>query len=80
MNKRSTAITRDTFVSQVNDLVTSDLEGEVVMSIESGNYFGLNPVGSRIWELIEQPVKVAEVVEKLLGNSMFLLNSVNRKH
>lgn len=32
---------------------------------EQGAYFGLNPVGSRIWELIERPSAVAEVCRVL---------------
>jgi hypothetical protein len=38
-----------------------------MMSVEKGQYFGLEPVGSRVWELIEKPVKVAELIDGLLG-------------
>ncbi|MCB2263467.1 MAG: lasso peptide biosynthesis PqqD family chaperone [Candidatus Thiosymbion ectosymbiont of Robbea hypermnestra] len=49
-----------------NDLVFSDIEGEVVMmSIEKGNYYCLNEVGSRIWQLIEQPTTLADVCHEL---------------
>lgn len=38
------------------DCLHADLEGEtVMMSIERGEYFGLNSVGSRVWELLEAP-------------------------
>jgi len=43
------------------------MDGEtVMMSIESGEYFGLNSVGSRMWELIENPIKVNTLIELLL--------------
>ena len=35
--------------------VFRDLDGEaVILDMGSGKYFGLNPVGARIWQLIEQ--------------------------
>jgi len=43
------------------------MDGEtVMMSIENGEYFGLNPVGSRMWELIENPIEVDALIELLL--------------
>ncbi len=49
------------------ELVSSDIDGEkVMMSIESGEYFGLDPVGTRIWELIEKPIRIDELVNLLL--------------
>lgn len=43
------------------------MDGEtVMMSIENGEYFGLNSVGSRMWELIENPIKVDTLIELLL--------------
>jgi len=49
------------------ELVASDMDGEtVMMSIENGEYFGLDPVGSRIWALIEKPIRIDKLVELLL--------------
>jgi len=36
------------------------------MSIENGEYYGLDDIGSRIWELIEKPVKVSNLIDTLL--------------
>ena len=37
------------------DAVFRDLDGEaVVLHLGSGTYFGLNAVGARIWQLMEQ--------------------------
>ena len=37
-----------------------------MLSIERGEYYGLNEVGSRIWELIEEPVSVSSVCGSIL--------------
>jgi hypothetical protein len=48
------------------DQVSGALDGKVVLlSIENGEYYNLNEVGSRIWELLEQPVAVADLVARL---------------
>ena len=37
------------------DAVFRDLDGEaVILDLGSGTYFGLNAVGARIWQLMEQ--------------------------
>lgn len=47
--------------------LSCDLQGEsVVLNLQSGVYFGLNPLGARIWELIQRPAKVSEVHQELL--------------
>ncbi|MGH7444248.1 MAG: PqqD family peptide modification chaperone [Longimicrobiales bacterium] len=47
--------------------VAADVGGEVViLNLERGEYFGLNAVGSRIWELIREPRAVLEVRDQLL--------------
>ena len=50
-----------------NDIISSEMGGEtVMMSIENGKYFSVNPVGSRIWELLHSPQTVAQLVDTLL--------------
>ncbi len=47
--------------------LSCDLQGEaVVLNLQSGTYFGLNPMGARIWELIQKPAKVSDVLHELL--------------
>lgn len=63
----NSALTLDSRIRQSDDIVASDIDNEkVMMSIEQGAYFGLDPIGSRIWELLEQPLTVAELIEQLL--------------
>ncbi len=53
-------ISTETIITQIEEIVASDIDGEtVMMSIENGEYYGLDDIGSRIWELIEKPVKVS---------------------
>jgi hypothetical protein len=40
-------------------------EESAFMSIETGNYVTLSRVGTRIWELIEQPLTVAALCARL---------------
>ncbi len=37
----------------------------VMMSIEKGEYYGINSVGSRIWELIDSPEKVKDICKTM---------------
>ena len=39
----------------------------VMMSVETGDYVGLNSVGARIWELIEAPAELDELCARLEG-------------
>jgi len=41
-------------------------DNQVMMHLEKGKYFGLNPVGKRIWQLIEQPKSFQEITDVLL--------------
>ena len=53
----------DSIVSYREDIDTTDIdEDKVMMDLEKGQYFALNSVGSRIWEEIQSPVKISEVV------------------
>ena len=48
------------------DAIFRDLDGEaVVLDLASGAYFGLNQVGTRIWQLIEQDGRLQNVLARL---------------
>jgi len=43
-----------------------ELSGEaVVLNLDSGLYHGLNPVGSRVWELVQEPRRLDELRDLL---------------
>jgi hypothetical protein len=49
-------------IAREGDWLSATIGEEVVMmSATSGEYIGLNSVGSRIWELIEQPRDIGEL-------------------
>ena len=46
---------RDAIVKAAKEQVSCDLAGEaVILNLKSGQYFGLNEVGTRIWNLIQE--------------------------
>lgn len=50
------------------DQVHCALEGEaVILHLPSGTYYGLNPIGARIWSLLQDPMTVAELRDTLLA-------------
>ncbi len=56
-----------TVLVRTDEIVSSDLDGETVMlNIERGKYFGLDPIGSRIWNLLETPRSVASLCGQLV--------------
>ena len=53
-------------VAKINgeNIVSRELEGEAVMlNLESGAYFGLDEVGTRIWALIQEHGSLRKVLE-----------------
>jgi hypothetical protein len=56
-----------TRVEAIKDQVSCDLSDEtVVLSFQDGIYYGLNPVGTRIWDLIQEPRTVKDIRDSLL--------------
>ena len=48
--------------------VSTDLDGEaVILNLEQGVYYGLNPVGARVWSLIQEPRTFDQLIEVLLA-------------
>lgn len=61
-------ISLDSIVVVEKNQVSTDLAGEaVILNLESGMYYGLDEVGARIWELIQQPKRVQVILETLLN-------------
>lgn len=62
-----TLISRDSVVVVSQDQVSSDLAGEsVILNLKNGTYYGLNELGSVIWEFIQEPKTVAAICESIL--------------
>ena len=55
----------NTFIPS-KDAVFRDLDGEaVILHLDSGTYFGLNAVGTRIWQLMERDGLLTAVLDDL---------------
>ena len=67
VNSKKGNIQLENAISRNPEIDATDLDGEVVMmNLEKGQYFMMNEVGSRIWEIINEPIKVSSVINKLL--------------
>jgi hypothetical protein len=50
-----------------DDVVFRELDGEaVLLNLETGTYFGLDEVGSRIWQFIEQYGSLSTVLDEIV--------------
>ncbi|MBC8145384.1 MAG: PqqD family protein [bacterium] len=55
-----------TSVVAIRETVFSDLGNEVaILSLRSGRYFGLNPVGAYVWNLIQEKHTIADICSKV---------------
>ena len=62
------SITIDSEVECSRAQVSCDLADEVViLSLSTGEYYGLNPIAARIWSLVQEPRRVAEIRDTLLA-------------
>ena len=61
------AISMSTVVVASDQQISCDVADEaVLLSVQSGDYFGLNPVGASIWRLIQRPSTLGRVRNALL--------------
>ncbi len=61
------AVSRRSTVVATRDQVSSDLKGEVaILDLKGGVYYGLDAVGARIWDLLQEPKAVEEIRDTLL--------------
>jgi hypothetical protein len=61
-------VAASSIVARTAGIVEAEINEEVVaLSIERGICYGLNPVGSRIWNLLAAPIRVAELCATLVS-------------
>ena len=59
-------MTDTTVLSRREGLMAADMNGSaVMMDIMTGKYYNLGEVGGRIWELLEEPMTLDTLVQKL---------------
>ena len=55
--------------SRNNITISSKLNDEqIILDIEKGKYFSLNPVATHIWELLEEPMELDDLCSKLISD------------
>ncbi len=58
-----------TIISRSPSVVTAEVDGEVVMmSIEQGQHFGLDDIGSHIWKRLDPPCAFANLIDRLAAD------------
>lgn len=59
----------DSTIVRSSDQVSTDLGGEaVILGLRSQEYFGLEDVGVRIWNIIQEPKTVKDILDTLLND------------
>lgn len=65
--KVRSALPPDTLVVAARDQVSCDLAGEAaILRLSTGIYYSLDPVGARIWTLLQRPVTTAAIRDTIL--------------
>ncbi|TDL92310.1 lasso peptide biosynthesis PqqD family chaperone [Vibrio vulnificus] len=64
----ATVLSKNKVITQNQGNIVSDMDGELVMlSIEKGNYYNLGVLGGEIWSLIEKPIIISDLLDKLVS-------------
>ena len=61
-----------------NHLSCSLGEGLAIIHINNGNRFGLDPIGEKIWNLMQNPIAVSAIVDTLVSEYEVLHNECER--
>jgi hypothetical protein len=55
-------------VTITDDQVSSELAGEaVILNLETGKYYGLNPIGAQIWTLLQETKSLGEIRDTIIA-------------
>jgi hypothetical protein len=61
-------VSLDSIISAGSDQLSCDLQGETaILQVREGVYYGLDGVGTRVWELIQQPIRVRDLCDRLVA-------------
>jgi hypothetical protein len=63
----SVALSIDSRVVASREQVSCDLGGEAaILNLKNSVYYGLDPVGARIWAMLQQPRSIGELRDAIL--------------
>ena len=55
-------------VTVSDDVLFQDLHGEaVLLNLKTGVYFGLDPVGKRVWDLLQTHARLSELLAAMVA-------------
>ncbi|HEX6924136.1 MAG TPA: PqqD family protein [Longimicrobiaceae bacterium] len=61
------ALGADDRIQTVPRQVSAEVHGEtVILQVETGRYYGLDEVGSRVWNMLDQPRTPREIADRLV--------------
>jgi hypothetical protein len=67
--KKEDIVNIKSVISRNPEIIHSAMDGEVVMmSVDQGLFFGIDTIGAHIWNLLENPIKVGDLIEKLVAS------------
>lgn len=59
-------ITLNSKINKAPDLLAAEMDGEIVLlNVEQGSYYGLDAVGSDIWQRLEAPIVISDLASQL---------------
>jgi len=60
-------LSESTTVVANDDCLSTEIDGEsVILHMEQGKYYGFNEVGTRVWELAQEPHSLEEICRTIL--------------
>jgi hypothetical protein len=60
-------ITKSSIISRSKEIVFNKLDDEIMMmSIKNSEYYGLDNIASRVWEILANPSTLSQIVKTLM--------------
>lgn len=65
--KNKKTLSLSTIIVKKSELLESSVDDEtILLSIANSKYYGMDPVASCIWSLLEKPISVSDIISFLL--------------
>jgi hypothetical protein len=66
MSAMTTPVSDQDLIARRDEVIAVDLQGQtVILDVDSGLFYQLNPVGTRIWGMLEAPSTVPHLCARL---------------
>jgi Coenzyme PQQ synthesis protein D (PqqD) len=62
-------LTLNSIIQREPEIVTAQADQDLMMvSIETGHYYALSDVAQQIWDAIERPIRISDLITNLIAN------------